>query len=1273
MFSKEDMSYKVNEAHQNFLIIDGEPEFSKGLLFPHNIIFDGEEMSLPFAMSIMKQLREDTSLLKELKVITRFGANQEHAILSYDCKGILHIPDYETTLSENTIYKGKVIAKTNNSTIITVNGCYGYVDEPNDNELDNIINVAIIRNCRNKFGFSRFSIANSIEDTSISSGVSESIEEFLTKEELAAIEYDNKETIEWVLDNIDGITRKNVNVVREVLHLTYNPNTQSDLARFLSENPQYFAENNFWLGGYRDAETNDAKLIMYDSNDVVLEIQVNESGMWVQEFSHDRIKSNAQYLLNSNVKALVISGCNVILHENSYLCEDNVEIGNKILNQLSVAKDIIPKLKVAIRTLKEKAGVEYLTLKEYLTYQENKEEEYNRNNVVNIVGNEATITTSTSNGKTALFLNIASEVSSLFTEQDEDVCHIEITNNSTKINAELKMNVDKTGYNIEFYNEHLNIDGLRKDGFELRRRAGVRHLTLQKESIDNFVYGEGQSDIFEKLNRGELIPPTPDEGLEFFDSKFVNVEEGNNQPLAIRKAVNNNDIFLIQGPPGTGKTSVIVEIVKQLVINRGEKVLVCSQAHSAVKNIYDRLNNVDERIKIGNIDEEETMIPDDLQEHPEFLKNNELLLKNLETCDSTEEVSKQAENSYTYKSSTKDLFKKRHEYICKYYTANKPNSTIEWIEILSELRKGLIELDDDAKAFNNARHYQGLNVVMGTCIGIGMNTGLQRSGIVFDTVIIDEAGKANLSETTVPMKLGRKYILVGDNKQLPPFMDTEDISGFIEESGNKSLYKKEVEDAISSSLFEDFLEDSKFPTESSILLNYQYRMNPDIGAYISELFYEEALKNGKGTEKQVCKLRSFPSAVTFIDTSSLNREKAYEKGNSKEGWYNPEEISIFKERLFPRLEELIAEDPNISVGIITPYRKQRALLMKEIRGTSLDNSVYTIDSIQGSEFDIVILSLVRAFNTRYGNKTVGFLDDMRRLNVALSRAKKKLIIIGNLDTLCDEKAHSKKESNLSIEPTEVFKKLRLIQDRTAEKTSLDILMHEIKNKRLENGTVFENCTWKWADQYDTSKIYVNFDINGMIHTFPMKTDEIFHSYGVANDTIKVSFLGISENGRAMFKYISNVSISEMVEDGTLSNVKARMIEWVDDEEKEEALFEFEDGSDSTLGIFNRIGQKHILWDLFESKYSGFIPLYIQEGTVSLEKKPYDEFQEIHKKGDRVRIKVIDDVCSMNYYIVKCGDVYGKINKYYKYSLKRNQEVEATIYSIYGQSISFNVM
>ncbi len=203
-----------------------------------------------------------------------------------------------------------------------------------------------------------------------------------------------------------------------------------------------------------------------------------------------------------------------------------------------------------------------------MTYQEVREKENNKKNAVQVAGNEACIVSSLDSGKTALFLNNTSNVASLFSEQDEDVCHIEIIQKSSIIHAELKINIEKAGYNIEFYHEHLDIDGLRKDGFEIRRRAGVKHLVLQKNAIDNFVYGEGSLDIFDKLNRNELVSPIPEENIDFFDAKFVDVEEGNNQPIAIRKAINNNDIFLIQGPPGTGKTSVIVEIIKQLVINR---------------------------------------------------------------------------------------------------------------------------------------------------------------------------------------------------------------------------------------------------------------------------------------------------------------------------------------------------------------------------------------------------------------------------------------------------------------------------------------------------------------------------------------------------------------------------------------------------------------------------------------------------------------------------------------------------------------------------------
>lgn len=1262
------MSLKIEETHNNFLIVKGVGLFVRGLLFPHNIVYDGTEISLPFAMDVMRRLREDESLLTNVGIVSRFGDDDENAIISFDCKAIYDIPENEMPFSDNMIYEGKIVAKTRTATVVSVNGYYGFIDTPTEKKIDETVCVTVMQKSNGRLNFSQFCIVDKPVENLESRYTTETIDKFLTKEELAAIDDTGKAEIEWVLENIDGINRGNINVVREVLHLTYNPHIQSDMVRFLTEHPHYFTENNFWIGAYRDAETNDVKLIIYDSNDVVLEVLVNNTGFWVQDFSHDRNKTNAQYLVNCNQKALVVSGTNIVVHENGYLCGENISVGEKIINQLKVAKDILPGLKREIKSLKEKAGIEYLTLKEYLSYQEKKERAYNEKNSIAISANEA-IVTSTETGRTALLIKDSPNVSSLFTETDRDTCYIEIECDSdNKINAELKTNDEDGGYIIAFYNEHLDIDGLRKKGFSIRRRASVKHLTLQKRAIDDFVYGYGENEIFEKLNLGKLIPPSPCEDIVFFDEKFSYAEEGNNQPLAIKKAVNNNDIFLIQGPPGTGKTSIIVEIIKQLVINRNEKVLVCSQAHSAVKNIYDRLIDADERIKIGNIDESATMIPEDLKEHPEFLKNNTLLLSALEKRKAEENVWSEKSKYVDYKSSSKDMFIDRHEYICNYYEQNKPDNTSEWIDILSELRRGLEDLGDDAIAFNNARHYQSLNVVMGTCIGIGLDLGLQHSGVVFDTVIIDEAGKANLSETTVPMKLGRKYILVGDNKQLPPYMDSGDIEDFVSASNDMNLSKKEVGSAIGSSLFEDFLEDSKFPAESSVLLNYQYRMNPAIGDCISKLFYGESLKNGSGTEKQVCSLESFPSAVTFIDTSGSR--KAYEQGNSTDGYYNQEEIDIFKERLLPRILRLKTEVPNISVGIITPYRRQRMLLMKETRETVLSDSVYTIDSIQGSEFDVVVLSLVRAFKACDG-KTVGFLDDMRRLNVALSRAKKKLVIIGHLDTLCNEKAHRNTDIAMGVKPVEVFHKMRLIRDRTAEKTSLDLLKGEMDSGRLKEGDVFKNCSWR-VDENSEKKAFVDITLNGTGHTFTIPYSKALRFYGSNCDKIDVRFDGIGEKGWALFEYLPNVSMAQMAEDGALCHIKAKSIEWVDDD-KDEMVFEFEDGSEASLPISTMVDSKDLLWDLLDSKTVGFIPLSLKDGEFLSDISPYMDFKKKHKEGDTVDVMVVDASPRLTFYIVKCGEVFGKINKYYKYVLHKGQRVKVRIYRIYSKSVSFNII
>jgi len=1273
------MKYRITNVLSNYIIVDGDPEFRYGLLFPHNIVFQGEEISLPFASSIMERIRANQSLLDNIQVLSRFGNDERDAILFFDCKYMFKELRLDEKLKKGAIYNGIVLAKSFDNTVIGVNGHYGFIPRIITAQVDEQIAVSVVVNSSNNFGFCQFAEASPISNSSSERELdSQNIEEFLNKEELSATDEENRTLIEWLLENVDGLTRRNINVLREELHISYSPTVQSDLHRFLNESPGYFTDNNFWVGCYRELDTNNIKVIIYDNNNVVMEVYINASGMWVSEFSYDKSKSNAQYLLDKNQKALVLSGAKIHIHENSYICEDYIELGERIFAQYKIAKEMIPELKRTIKNLKEKAGVEYLTLKEFLSYQEEKEWEYNKKHSVMVGPNESEIATTDRDGlSTGLRIKSDSNVTALFTIHDSDACHVELCHDDKKIKAELIEDFSGHGYLIEFYSSHMSIEEWKNSGFEIRRRAGVRHLSLQQDSIDDFVYGNDKLDIFDRLNRGELLSPEPDMSVSFFDEKFNNVEEGNNQPLAIRKAINNNDIFLIQGPPGTGKTSVIIEIIKQLVLNKGERVLVCSQAHSAVKNIYNRLKDTDERIKIGNIDEEETMIPKDIKEHPEFLKNNSLLIKALtENPNNIAEIRERELRRYepNYSTNTKQAFMKRHEYICEYYPQNRLENPMELIEIISDLQKGLVELGEDAIAFNNARHYQGLNVAMGTCIGIGMDWGLQRSGIRFDTVIIDEAGKANLSETTVPMLLGKKFILVGDQKQLPPYLDKEEVSDFLEESKRVNLKQEEVEDAISSSLFEDFLEDENFPKDSTVLLNYQYRMNPQIGNYVSELFYHNELQNGRGTEEQQCTLDGFSGAVTFIDTSTLEcvdgRNIAHENGDPMTGWYNPHEIEIFKSRLLPKLEKLKALDSKITVGVITPYRQQRSYLLESLRKTSLEGNAFTIDSIQGSEFDVVILSLVRSFNPKKGNRRVGFLDDMRRLNVALSRAKKKLIIIGNLHTLCDESAHFLGESNIGVKPVEVFRKLREIQERTAEKTSLEIIKDKIESGEIIVGQIFEDCLWKFEDE---NRPIIELKIDNSSHFFPIKRNNLFNMYGIKDQVIDVRFIGIGEDGRAKFEYLPNATIAQQISDKMLWSVMAQPMDWIDDE-KDKMIFRFTDGSELTLPLFySKTNPQGIFMDLLESPNVKEIPLFVFKGhTASLDRGPYKDFALMHKVNENVKIEIIDDCVGLSFYIVKCDNIFSKVRKRKGVMLRKGQVTRATVYEIFNDSVTLSI-
>ena len=568
---------------------------------------------------------------------------------------------------------------------------------------------------------------------------------------------------------------------------------------------------------------------------------------------------------------------------------------------------------------------------------------------------------------------------------------------------------------IEFRNDtHKE---LLRNGY-LKKRISTEHLEIQIDAINTLFRAR------ERKFQDSIIPSSfkdPDiskyQQIEFYDENIKNAADGNNQPIAVKKALGNKQVLLIQGPPGTGKTTVIIEIIRQLA-KEGKKVLVCSQTHAAVRNIIDKLSSYKDElsfISIENDGEEEAWGSGfNIEEYKSFLANNRNLIQLLN--DNEEVDSDFIQHTYLYNSRNGKKYISYHNYIVDYYKQSK-----ELYRNADDILSHLLSESELSGYLLDSYRYQIQDVILGTCIGIGMNRNVRE--MHFDTVIIDEAAKANLAESLVPMKLGDRFILVGDDKQLPPYMDRQMISDFVNDNNSKSstedkITDTEVVDAISKSLFELYHDKMEADSDSVVMLNYQYRMHPEIGNFISDVFYDGMVNMGENTVSQFISLpEPYSDPIHFVDTEL--RPDHWER-RSGQSFINVCEANLINQEILPLIDQA-GLPKDVSIAIITPYSAQREYLKNLLRGSRHYNSIYTIDSIQGMEFDIVIFSFVRAFSAKY-NKVVGFLDDMRRLNVSLSRAKKKLILVGNKPTLTRPEAH-RGGVTTTINPVMVFEKL----------------------------------------------------------------------------------------------------------------------------------------------------------------------------------------------------------------------------------------------------------
>lgn len=276
-------------------------------------------------------------------------------------------------------------------------------------------------------------------------------------------------------------------------------------------------------------------------------------------------------------------------------------------------------------------------------------------------------------------------------------------------------------------------------------------------------------------------------------------------------------------------------------------------------------------------------------------------------------------------------------------------------------------------------------LVGATCLGIAsLSSAIEFN---FDWVIVDEAGKATPPEILVPICLGRKVVLVGDHKQLPPVVDEALLK--LQDKERMNISKEDLE----LSLFE-YLERS-LSDDCKNILDEQYRMNPVIGDLISNLFYEGKLISKTSKEEKTIPLKMYESKPLVWLSTALRSDRKEER--ISDSYRNTCEAKLIFEQLLEIDEELGELKLKKETAIIAGYRGQRDWLTRlyessyKARFHNMTIEINTVDAFQGRETDIVFYSIVRSNDD--GN--LGFLKDVRRLNVAFSRARELLVVVGD--------------------------------------------------------------------------------------------------------------------------------------------------------------------------------------------------------------------------------------------------------------------------------------
>lgn len=275
-------------------------------------------------------------------------------------------------------------------------------------------------------------------------------------------------------------------------------------------------------------------------------------------------------------------------------------------------------------------------------------------------------------------------------------------------------------------------------------------------------------------------------------------------------------------------------------------------------------------------------------------------------------------------------------------------------------------------------------VVGATCVGLGAMRGV--TVVPFDLCIIDEASRATAPELLIPMARARRFVLVGDDRQLPPYLDSDALSDeALEPFG---LSRAEIQQPFFSYLAEHL------PTSNTVGLSTQHRMHPAIGELISSCFYDGHLRSASEDRELDSSLSAIaPKRVTWVTTAAIPERWESKRGDSI---VNETEAAVIKRIVGELSRAAPRRGPALEVVVLTPYRAQRQTLINRLTteltgGVRVRLGVHTVDSFQGQEADVIIYSVTRS-NKR---GRLGFTQERPRLNVALSRSRQLLLIVGD--------------------------------------------------------------------------------------------------------------------------------------------------------------------------------------------------------------------------------------------------------------------------------------